>query len=83
MGPGVLDLPVHVVAALGGRQGPDVGGRLHGVTDDEALHRRGERLLEFVVDATVHDEAFGGNAALAVVLHPGLDADGDGSIEIR
>src|SRR5438067_1484845 len=52
------------------------------VADLERPHSLDEALLELGGDSLVHDEALGGDAALAGVLDAGGDGDLDGLVEI-
>ena len=78
----VLDLLVHLVAALRSGKWPDLGRLVEGVADDELGHRLGITLQVLVGDRLVDDEALGGDAALAVVLDPRPNADLDGPVQV-
>ena len=68
---------------VGGGQRTDLRGLLHRVAHHQLGHRLHEAPLEFAGDRFFHDEALGGDAALAVVDDARLHGGAHRGVEIR
>ncbi len=78
----LFDLFGQCVAQVAASERTDVGVALHRVADAQGVHCRGELLGELIGDGFLDDEAFGGNAALAVVLVARAHGHGRGGVQI-
>src|SRR4030095_11036098 len=84
-GPGVdgaLHLLVQSVADAGARRWPELGGVVQRVADSYGAQPRRESPLELLGDRPRDDEPLGGDARLAVVDQPRLDAGLDRRVEV-
>jgi len=79
---GLGDLLEKVFDGLRCGERAEVGGFEHGVADAKFGHAGDETFFKLGVDAFVDDEAFGGDAGLAVVDAASLDGVFDGDVEV-
>ena len=79
---GLGDLVEKIFDGLGCGEGAEVGSFEHGVADAKGGHGGDEALFELRVDAFVDDEAFRGDAGLAVVDAASLDGVLYGEVEV-
>ena len=79
---GAPDLVLEAIAQVAPRERPDLRFSLHRVPDLEISDAVDEALFEFVCDALDHNEALGGDTALARVLVPGAHAGLRGGSDI-
>ena len=79
----LVDLALERVAQVAAGQRADVRLARRGVADAQGAHGVGEARAELVGHRLLHDEALGGDAALAVVLVARAGSGARGVLEVR